>query len=168
MEDAVLPLLFFGFAGWNLLGTCAAPPCLAPRAVEPRGGAAALQVVFDEEPWGGELLVFHQPGTARGAFRPVVAASFGEAGGVWAGAGVLWRLGEGRFFLESSFLPGLWAGGGPELGSVIEFRSGLALGLALGQGAELALRVDHRSNGNLAPVNPGVETVGISLSLPLR
>lgn len=51
------------------------------------------------------------------------------------------------------------------LGSALEFRSGLTLGLDLGEGRRLALFFYHLSNGGIGERNPGVEVGGLGYSI---
>lgn len=164
MDDSFLAILFaLGGLGKLAFEDCPAG-CLAPRQATPRWGAQAAQVLFQDEEVGGELYVTRDAGLRRGPFQPVLGASVAENGAVWAGAGLKWRVEAGAVFFESSLVPGLYAGDGPDLGSVFEVRSGAALGVELGDGSTLALTFDHRSNGDTADLNPGLETVGVRWS----
>ena len=71
-------------------------------------------------------------------------------------------------FVQLSLLPGLYAQtDGAELGHMIEFRSSAGVGYAFDNGARVSLQFDHRSNGGLSNDNPGLETFGIRLALPM-
>lgn len=59
-------------------------------------------------------------------------------------------------------------GGGVDLGSALEFRTGVDLGRSLGQGRQISLYLYHLSNAGLGDRNPGVEAVGISYSVAIR
>ena len=168
MSDGIFAIIFaLGGLGTMAVQDCPSG-CLALREAVPAWGAQSGQVLFQEERAGGEFYVTRDLGLRRGPFQPVLGASAAESGAVWAGAGFKWRLSRGGFFLESSFMPGLYGGDGPDLGSPLEFRSGLAAGWTFGDGASVAVAFDHRSNGDLADLNPGLETLGLRLSVPLR
>jgi hypothetical protein len=87
----------------------------------------------------------------------------------FAFAGPVWRVTSRRrsSFLEFSFGPTVIGGStvdGRDLGGNLHFRSAIALGLAGGHGHtfELALRVEHVSNGGLRNHNPGLDSIGMS------
>lgn len=142
-------------------------PCLE-RIETPAGwSVAASAVLWKQEPDGFELALTRAFDRRWGAFQPVAGLSLTSGGDVWAGAGLRWRWGSDRLWLEASFMPGLYAAGDHDLGHPVEFRSALALVWGLDDGATLALTVDHRSNGNLGRENPGMETVGLRWSWPL-
>ncbi len=105
------------------------------------------------------------------AFQPVYGVSWSSRGEGWAGVGLAytWRGAATGAFVRASFLPGLYrSGDGRDLGGPISFRSGIDLGLALNGGGALTLSISHRSNANLYDRNPGMNTVALGLSLPLR
>lgn len=65
-----------------------------------------------------------------------------------------------------SFAFGLYrAGQGIELGSLLEFRSALAFDRQLVPGVAVTLSLYHLSNAGLGSRNPGVEALGVGLSL---
>lgn len=87
----------------------------------------------------------------------------------FAFAGPVWRVTPRRRgpFVEFSF--GLTVIGGStvdgrDLGGNLHFRSAVALGLAGGRGQahEVAIRVEHISNGGLRDHNPGLDSIGLS------
>ena len=71
-------------------------------------------------------------------------------------------------FISPSFAPGLYSGGdGKDLGSVIEFRSGIEVGWRFDNGSRLSAMVYHISNAHITSKNPGTEILSIGYSLPL-
>ncbi|MBL4719651.1 MAG: acyloxyacyl hydrolase [Alphaproteobacteria bacterium] len=58
-------------------------------------------------------------------------------------------------------------GDGKELGSVIEFRSGVELAYRFDDRTRLGVAFHHISNASLSDNNPGTETLTLTLSLPL-
>lgn len=104
-----------------------------------------------------------------------VATAFGisatDTGDYWAGVGwvVTTPTDQGGVYGQFSFMAGLWHQGlGPHLDHLIEFRTGVEIGYEFNTGIRLGLSLDHRSNAGLGPVNLGVETVQIRLSVPVN
>lgn len=94
-----------------------------------------------------------------------------EATRLFAFVGPVWRLeGGGRApFVEFSFGPTVLGGatvGGRDLGGNLHFRSALALGKTFGrrEAFQLAIRVEHVSNGGLREANPGLDSIGLSFA----
>lgn len=84
----------------------------------------------------------------------------------FAFVGPVWRLVLRRPapFLEFSFGPTLIGGAvidGRDLGGNLHFRSALALGTSLGRNTEIAIRIEHISNGGLRDENPGLDSIGL-------
>ena len=74
----------------------------------------------------------------------------------------------GRLFLAPSFAAGLYsAGNGPDLGHTLEFRSGATLGMRSYGGTRIGISFHHVSNGDLGRRNPGAETLGLTMTVPL-
>ncbi|MGA9753373.1 MAG: acyloxyacyl hydrolase [Acidobacteriota bacterium] len=63
--------------------------------------------------------------------------------------------------------PGRYSDHHYDLGSHLEFRSGLELFYHLGRGYRLGIGVFHYSNGGVARHNPGTESVRVALVIPL-
>lgn len=76
----------------------------------------------------------------------------------------LWR----HLVLTPSFAAGLYAdGGGKDLGSVIEFRSGIELAWRFDSGARAGLMLYHISNAGIDDNNPGTEVLSLGYAIPL-
>ena len=91
-----------------------------------------------------------------------VSRPFAFAGPVWRAA-----LGSRSPFVEFSFGPTVIGGStvdGRDLGGNLHFRSAIAFGIAGGHGHahEIAIRVEHVSNGGLQNHNPGLDSIGLS------
>lgn len=56
-------------------------------------------------------------------------------------------------------------GDGPDLGSTLEFRSGIDLSRSLAGGHQISLFLYHLSNASLGERNPGVEVLGIGYAI---
>ena len=73
-----------------------------------------------------------------------------------------------RFVLTPSLAAGVYFDGdGKNLGSALEFRSGLEFGYRFNNRSRLSMVVYHISNASLSDNNPGTEVFSIAYSLPL-
>ncbi|WP_439816905.1 acyloxyacyl hydrolase [Zavarzinia sp. CC-PAN008] len=82
--------------------------------------------------------------------------------------GVLWDIPLGPIIITPSFAPGLFhEGDGKDIGSVIEFRSQIEIGLPLDNGGRIAVSFNHISNAGITDRNPGVESVALTYVAPL-
>jgi len=74
-----------------------------------------------------------------------------------------------RIVFTPNVAVGLYADGdGKELGSVIEFRSGVELAYRFDSRARLGIAFHHISNASISSNNPGAETLTLVFSLPLN
>lgn len=108
-----------------------------------------------------------------GPFNKMVDFSITDAGGIWVGAGLYQQfdidIGEPDIFVGFYFAPGLYFKGDDlDLGFPIEFRSGVEIGVRLENDWQISISYDHRSNGDIGLVNPGMETVQLRISKPFR
>lgn len=89
----------------------------------------------------------------------------------WVGAGISYEfpLAGSRWFGEMSFLPGVFYRGNTEMGQddlhFPQFRSQLAVGYQLSDGATIGVSVSHRSNGKLDSDGSSMETFMLRYSL---
>ncbi len=73
-----------------------------------------------------------------------------------------------RIVVAPSFAAGYYSDGdGKDLGSAIEFRSGLELGWRFDSGARISAMIYHISNAHITDKNPGTEVLSIGYSFPL-
>jgi hypothetical protein len=73
-----------------------------------------------------------------------------------------------KIVLTPSFSPGIYIqAGGRDLGLPLEFRSGLCFALVR-DGYRIGLDFFHLSHSKLAKKNPGVNSLVVSLSIPIR
>lgn len=116
-----------------------------------------------------------------------------ELGLQWRGSGRLWRLGpmagamattDGAFnaylgmsldvplgehlALRASVAPGAYAKGrGKELHSVFQIRSGIEAAWRFGTRLRVGVELYHLSNADLTEVNPGEESLVLTVAVPL-
>lgn len=172
IEDGSIAVLF-----WLLtLGSAAldrADGWFERTAVTPYGVVALGQTSFEGVTGAAEARLSYYPGAQYGPVRPLVDLSVTEKGGAFAGVGLAWQrdidLGSLPLFVGVEFIPGVWADGdGPDLGGAFQVRSGLELGvrIAAWNDARVSVMLDHRSNGDLESVNPGLESVSLRFHMP--
>ncbi|MBO9475303.1 acyloxyacyl hydrolase [Shimia sp. R10_1] len=105
---------------------------------------------------------FHEVG--RWSFAGATVVTLDEEGDAFVGAGVsgVYDFNQ-HWFAEVSFMPGAYVDGDSrnDLGNTLEFRSLLAVGRRVSEGAAFSLAVQHKSNGGLGDHNPGVNTLSL-------
>lgn len=96
--------------------------------------------------------------------HPQVGAAIFSDGSAYAYTGLALPLSLGtRVSLAPSVAAGAFSAGEElELGSVLEFRSALTLGVAVGRDHGASLSFYHLSNAGLGDRNPGVEVLGLA------
>ena len=105
-----------------------------------------------------------------GWFHPIAGGMATSAGGVYAFLGLSIDVPVGRrVILRGSFAPGYYSQGsaGKDLGSPIEFRSALEVSVSLGGQRSLGIEYYHLSNAGLGSINPGQESLVLTLALPV-
>ncbi|MBQ1202768.1 MAG: acyloxyacyl hydrolase [Loktanella sp.] len=145
--------------------------CYEQRAAPARIALQLSDTYFQSDNISNEIYLTYDLPRSYGVFQPVIGASATSEGDLWLGAGAKWTTQgviDGPFFVELSFLPGLYLqGDGPDLGGPLEFRGALGVGYAFDNGATVTLLADHRSNADLGRINPGLETVGLRFAMAL-
>lgn len=73
------------------------------------------------------------------------------------------------FAIRPSFAPSYYSrGDGKELHGHLQFRSGLELAARLKGGARIGIELYHLSNASLEDLNPGEESLIVTVAFPLR
>ncbi|PJE30442.1 Lipid A 3-O-deacylase (PagL) [Pseudooceanicola marinus] len=168
--DGALAVLFLA-AGLTDMGMshCGTTGCLAEAPAEQRLSFSAGDVWFQEDQISKEIYMKYDFGTSYGPFQPSFGLSVTDEGDAWVGLGASWTAELDQLYLQLSLMPGLYAqGDGPDLGHVVEFRSGIEVGFEARNGWRYGLVYDHRSNAEISGTNPGMETVQFRVSVPLR
>ena len=145
--------------------------CLGRTEVTPRLAFSAGNVLERQAEPAGEIYLRYDLGHKRGPFGRSLGLSVGEQGETWVGFGQTWRYDFVSLpvYTELHSMPGLYFdNGGFDLGGVIAFRSGIALGVEMRNGWNVELSYDHRSNAGIYKDNPGVETLQLRVSVPLK
>jgi len=74
-----------------------------------------------------------------------------------------------RWILTPHFSAGLYGKGSKnDLGGALEFQSGVDLFYRLERGWRVGATLRHVSNGGIYDINPGIETLAVLVSVPLR
>lgn len=104
----------------------------------------------------------------RSTYSWAGAVELDEDDDIYVGVGVhaRWRLADGPWFLEASFMPGYYDQGqsGNDLGGNLQFRSLLGVGYELKSGNKISVAIDHKSNGSIEDQNPGEEMLVLRYS----
>lgn len=100
-----------------------------------------------------------------GIFQPMTGFLVTSEGSTYSYFGINYNVPVYRTLsLSFNFAPGIYSKGpGKELGGVIEFRSGIELGLSLTHDIRIAWSLHHLSNASIYDYNPGVETLMYSM-----
>ena len=103
-------------------------------------------------------------------FKPFVGAIGTSDAAIYGYGGFLTDFFFGRRIVVSpSIAAGLYEDGdGKDLGSIIEFRSGLEIGWRFDNRSRLSAMVYHISNASISDNNPGTEVFSIGYSFPLH
>ena len=103
--------------------------------------------------------------TFLGKFKPVSGAFMTGKSSVYLYTGVEAQYGIGPLKILPSFAPGYYEkGDGKDLGSVLEFKSEVKLGLDIFENSNLSYSYSHISNNDWGDVNPGTDNQQITFS----
>ena len=103
--------------------------------------------------------------TFLGKFKPVTGAFMTGDSSVYLYTGVEGQYGIGPLKILPSFAPGYYEkGDGKDLGSVLEFKSEIKVGLELFENSKLSYSYSHISNNDWGDTNPGTDNQQITFS----
>ena len=103
--------------------------------------------------------------TFLGKFKPVTGAFMTGNSSVYLYTGVEGQYGIGPLKILPSFAPGYYEkGDGKDLGSVLEFKSEIKVGLELFENSKLSYSYSHISNNDWGDTNPGTDNQQITFS----
>ena len=102
-------------------------------------------------------------------FKPFAGAMATSDAAIYGYGGFLTDFYFGRrIVVTPSIAAGLYEDGdGKDLGSVLEFRSGLEIGWRFDNRSRLSAMIYHISNASIGDTNPGTEVFSIGYSFPL-
>ena len=103
--------------------------------------------------------------TFLGKFKPVSGAFMTGNSSVYLYSGVEAQYGIGPLKILPSFTPGYYEkGDGKDLGSILEFKSEVKVGLDIFENSNLSYSYSHISNNDWGESNPGTDNQQISFS----
>ena len=103
--------------------------------------------------------------TFLGKFKPVTGAFMTGDSSVYLYTGIEGQYGIGPLKILPSFAPGYYEkGDGKDLGSVLEFKSEIKVGLELFENSKLSYSYSHISNNDWGDSNPGTDNEQITFS----
>ena len=103
--------------------------------------------------------------TFLGEFKPVTGAFLTGNSSVYLYTGIEAQYGIGPLKILPSFTPGYYEkGDGKDLGSVLEFKSELKVGLDIFENSKLSYSYSHISNNDWGDTNPGTDNQQITFS----
>ena len=103
--------------------------------------------------------------TLLGKFKPVTGAFITGDSSVYLYSGIEGQYGIGPLKILPSFAPGYYEkGDGKDLGSVLEFKSEIKVGLEIFENSKLSYSYSHISNNDWGDTNPGTDNQQITFS----
>ena len=103
--------------------------------------------------------------TFLGKFKPISGAFITGNSSVYLYTGVEGQYGVGPLKILPSFSPGYYEkGDGKDLGSVLEFKSEIKVGLDIFENSKLSYSYSHLSNNDWGDTNPGTDNQQIIFS----
>jgi lipid A 3-O-deacylase len=117
-----------------------------------------------------QLRLEYRPGYSLFYLEPLLGAFVTEPGTVYAYGGVRADLIiADHYVIMPVETVGYWhRGGGKVLGAHVEFKSGAEFAYRFDSDWRLGIAFDHISNAGITRENPGVESLLLVLSVPLR
>ena len=168
--DGTLAVLFaLASTGDMALNYCE-DECLARSSAPATYALNIGDVQFQDESIATEGYIRFHLDRQYGPWQPFIGFSQTDQSSLWVGAGFAHRipLGEAVYF-ETFLAPGYYSqGDGPDLGSPLEFRSGAEINVQVTERLGIGVGYDHRSNGDIEALNPGLETAYIRLTFPMQ
>ena len=103
--------------------------------------------------------------TFLGKFKPVTGAFMTGDSSMYLYTGIEGQYGVGPLKILPSFTPGYYEkGDGKDLGSVLEFKSEIKIGLDIFENSKLSYSYSHMSNNEWGDTNPGTDNQQITFS----
>tara|TARA_B100001248_G_scaffold206702_2_gene160742 strand:+ start:348 stop:851 length:504 start_codon:yes stop_codon:yes gene_type:complete len=103
--------------------------------------------------------------TLLGKFKPVTGAFLTGNNSFYMYTGIEGQYGLGPLKILPSFTPGYYEkGNGKDLGSVLEFKSEIKVGMDIFENSKLSYSYSHISNNDWGDTNPGTDNQQISFS----
>ena len=171
MDGSIAAVFLLASLGDMAFTDCRTDGCLALGSDQARLSLSVGEVAFQSMVVEHEAYLRYDFARHYGPFQPSVGASVTTSGDVWVGLGAVYNipLQNDRIYGQLSLLPGIYQrGSGPDLGHEVEFRSGIEFGYQADSGMRIGLSFDHRSNLDFGKINPGLETLQLRVSFPMK
>ncbi len=123
----------------------------------------------NDDQTAGEARIEYRSHRKLFVFGPMAGLMVNSDGGAYGYGGIYFdiTLGEHIVLTPSLAVGGYRRGGGKDLGSVIEFRSGVEVAWRFAGGARLGIAFNHISNASIDDNNPGTESIVLTYAIPL-
>ena len=103
--------------------------------------------------------------TILGKFKPVTGAFITGNNSMYVYTGIEGQYSLGPLKILPSFTPGLYEkGDGKDLGSLLEFKSEIKVGIDIFEDSKLGFSYSHISNNDWGETNPGTDNQQITFS----
>ena len=103
--------------------------------------------------------------TYLGQFKPITGGFITGDSSIYMYTGVEGQYKIGKLDIRPSFAPGYYEkGDGKDLGSILEFKSEIKLGIDFGKNSKFSYSYNHISNNDWGEINPGANNQQISFS----
>ena len=103
--------------------------------------------------------------TFLGKFKPISGAFITGDSSIYLYTGIEGQYGIGPLKILPSFSPGYYEkGDGKDLGSVLEFKSEIKVGIDIFENSKLSYSYSHISNNDWGDINPGTDNQQITFS----
>ena len=103
--------------------------------------------------------------TYLGQFKPITGGFITGDSSIYMYTGVEGQYKIGKVDILPSFAPGYYEkGNGKDLGSILEFKSEIKLGIDFGKNSKFSYSYNHISNNDWGDTNPGANNQQISFS----
>ena len=103
--------------------------------------------------------------TFLGKFKPVTGAFMTGKSSIYLYTGIEAQYGIGPLKILPSFTPGYYEkGNGKDLGSELEFKSEIEVGINIFENSKLSYSYSHISNNDWGNINPGTDNQQITFS----
>tara|TARA_B100000575_G_scaffold194637_1_gene157247 strand:- start:227 stop:730 length:504 start_codon:yes stop_codon:yes gene_type:complete len=103
--------------------------------------------------------------TFLGKFKPITGAFITGDSSIYLYTGVEGQYGVGPLKILPSFSPGYYEkGNGKDLGSALEFKSEVKIGIDIFENSKLSYSYSHISNNDWGNINPGTDNQHITFS----
>ena len=169
--DGSLAVLTFLLGLWDMSINYCATNCFASSETQSYTAVSAGSVFYQEDQVGSEIYIRRDTRHMTGPFQMTYGLSVTDTSDVWAGMGHSYTLPyfSDNVFVQLHAMTGLFLRGqGPDIGGLIEFRSGIEVGYQSNNGIRYGVAFDHRSNLGIYSPNPGLETLQFRVSIPTR